>query len=942
MQFLKRRCRAIFLIIFITGFAAKPFAQTIKGKVTDAATGEPLAGATVSIDDTKISAVVNLDGSYTLKNIPAGVYEIKVKYSGYEKAKEKDVAVKAGEIKLLNFQLKTELKELGGITVIASKNAETDKNARGLEHRSDMVQNILSQKAIELSPDVTVANSLQRISGISIEKSSSGEGRYAIIRGMDQRYNNTLVNGVKIPSPDDKYRYVPMDLFPSDLLERLEVIKSLTPSMEGDAIGGTMNLVMKNAPDKFKLNINAAGGFTGLFSDRPFMSFNKGSINKKDPTQINGPSYIASDADFTRSSLKYTDKNSPKNVQLGATIGNRFFNKKLGVILGVSYQDMYRGSDNLFVQQYAQPTYIQNLGGSNGVNYDNYPLFSDTYNRKYSTRQERLGLNNKIDFAINEKNKISLFNLYVHMNDFQTRYSIDSNVNTNPNVVSELYRSRWQIQSIYNSTLQGLHTVNNKLKINWSAVYSLAKQNVPDQAEYQVDNNYNAIPKTYTLKGMSRTWLHNQDQDLTGYLNFIYTPQIFKTAVELSAGGMYRHKTRDNYYNRYDLSAKGTQTSTTGFNIDSAKYNFNTADGGLGSQANGNTYDVTENVAAGYLQAKFNAAKKLQVLGGVRIENTDLTYSSALPKVRDAVNGHIWYYDLLPSLHFKYAVNKKQNVRLSYFKSFVRPGFFEIAPYYIQTEYYDEQCNPYLKHTTADNFDLRYELFPNGADQVLIGGFYKKIHNPIETGFARNLSTGGNSAPGTQILTPLNYGTATNYGVEVVLTKFFGKIGVNANYTYTHSEITTDRNYLFYNAATGRPDTKIYEQTRPLQGQANHIGNVSLIFKDGKHGMDAQLAYVYTGERITQVSLYYGLDSWQQPYSQLDFSLEWKFIKHFSFYTKINNLTNTKREVIIKVPNILENTLNNRAGIYNDNKNHILIQRDIYKLNGLFGFRYKF
>jgi len=126
-----------------------------------------------------------------------------------------------------------------------------------------------------------VANSLQRISGISIERSSSGEGRYAIIRGMDQRYNSTLVNGIKIPSPDDKFRYVPMDLFPSDLLERLEVIKSLTPSMEADAVGGTMNLVMKNAPDKFKLNIYAAGGFNTLFNQRDFKTFDHSVINKK-------------------------------------------------------------------------------------------------------------------------------------------------------------------------------------------------------------------------------------------------------------------------------------------------------------------------------------------------------------------------------------------------------------------------------------------------------------------------------------------------------------------------------------------------------------------------------------------------------------------------------------------------------------------------------------
>ena len=131
-------------------------AQTIRGKVTDATTGEPLVGATVSLEDTKFATIVNLDGSYVLKNIPGGKYEIKVKYSGYEKAKEKDVEIKTGQnIKGMDFQLKTESKELTSVSVKASKNVETDKAARGIEQKSDIVQNILSQKAIELSPKNT-------------------------------------------------------------------------------------------------------------------------------------------------------------------------------------------------------------------------------------------------------------------------------------------------------------------------------------------------------------------------------------------------------------------------------------------------------------------------------------------------------------------------------------------------------------------------------------------------------------------------------------------------------------------------------------------------------------------------------------------------------------------------------------------------------------------
>lgn len=927
---------ALLVIVFFTSMPFI-FAQVIKGKVTDNATGEPVSGAVVQLEKgkTKLFANVDLTGTYTFKNVPAGEYLLKVKSLGYKNSKEINITASNTGTVVFNIDLQEDKNELEEVKVSSNLGKESDKSARGIEKNADNVKNVLSQRAIELSPDVTVANALQRMSGVTVERSSSGEGRYAIIRGMDQRYNNTLVNGVKIPSPDDRFRYVPMDLFPSDLLERLEVIKSLTPSMEADAIGGTMNMIMKSAPNKRVLNGFIAGGSNTLFSDRPFATFNRSDINKKDPTELNGPGTIATDANFPRTNAQLNNVSSPINTQFGLTAGDRFMNKKLGIIIGVSYQNMYRGSDNVFNQQYAQPTYLPNV---NGQLVNNYPLFSDSYIRQYSTVQRRLGINNKIDYIINSKNKIALFNLYVNMDDFQSRYSIDSNVLTNRGNVSELYRSRWQQQSIYNSTLQGNHDLNNVFKFNWSLVYSLAKQLVPDESEYQVDNSINVTPRVYQLKGMSRRWWHNNDQDLAAYLNFTYTPTIAKKPVEIGFGGLFRHKDRDKYYNKYSLSASGTNQLYT--NIFDAKYGFNPAGAGVGEPGSGNNYNITEDITAGYVQAKFMASQKLQVLGGVRVEYTNQVYGTALPITINGRSGNIYYTDILPSIHFKYLLSKNQNIRASYFRSLVRPGFFEITPNPIQLEDYTEQGNPYLKHTTADNYDLRYELFPNGADQILIGAFYKSIYNPIETGFIRTLSTGGNASPGSLYLTPLNFGTATNYGVEIVVTKFFGNFGVNANYTYTNSTITTDRNYYFYNASNGKTDTRIVSDSRPMQGQAAHIGNLSLIYKNAKLGLDAQIAYVYTGERIVQVSLYSGLDSWQLPFSQLDFSVEKKFAKKFAVYAKVNNITNTMRQVVIKQPYLLANTLNRIAG--QTDPNSIFIGSDLYKMNFLVGLRFKF
>ena len=935
--------RRILSILLLLSAVQLSHAQTIRGKVFDAETGEPMAGANVVLKDSKYATIVNLDGTYAFKNVKPGRYTVQVTAIGYQKSKEAAVNVTDNGIaQVPDFQLKTEARSLTEVVVTGGLDKRSDNAVRNIEKNSDIVQNILSEKTIQLLPDVTVANALQRVSGVTIQRDNSGEGRYAIIRGMAQRYNNTLVNGIKIPSPDDKYRFVPMDIFPSEMLERLEVIKALTPNMEGDAIGGTMNLIMKSAPDRFLLTGNVAGGYSTLFSSRPFTSFDHSNINKQSPAEINGNSFAASAANFPLNSLHYTDKSSPVNSTLGLTVGDRFLNKKLGAIVSLSYQNFYRGANSQNLIQSAQPGYNPTA---------NTPVFTDAYERKYSTQTNRIGIQNKIDYVLDDRNKISLFNLYVHQNEYQTRYTPDTTVGTNSSAVSRSvdvsYRSRWQVQDIYNATLQGDHQISSKLKLNWSGVYSIAKSQVPDMASYDFNANVildgsgkvTRVDSTTYGSNMSRTWQRNKDQDWAGYLNITYTPMIFNTPVEWEGGGLYRAKTRNNYYNDYNLKAIYT-TPQPFHTIDQLSLAFSPAANGTGNitATNANSYTAHEYIASAYIQAKFMLTRKLQVLGGVRAENSQQDYTTVMPSTFDAKNGTISYLDVLPSVHFKYLLKSNQNVRLSYFKSISRPGFGEIVPYSVPGEQFTEIGNPYLKHVRADNLDLRYELFPGHADQLLLGAFYKQLQNPIEYFVTRN---GG---PSALFIQPGNADKATNYGFEAVFTKYFGQFGVSANYTYTHSEVTTNKLLYHYVTGTGVTTDNI-SQTRPLQGQANHVGNLSFLYKNPKLGLDVQLAFAYTGDRIAQVSQYYNLDTWQKPFSQLDLSFEKKLNKRFSFYAKINNITNEPNRLYIKASPALVNQ--QFSGGYTvpfqtGGANYTIVQRDNYKLNFLGGFRYKF
>jgi outer membrane receptor protein involved in Fe transport len=935
------------LFLLLASSTLSSFAQTLRGKVFDAGTGEPMAGATVRLEDPRYAAVVNLDGSYTIRNVRPGRHEVAVSQIGYKHSKNLEVLVtEKGVVAAPDILLEVDARELTQI-VVTDLGGSSDHQVRNLEKNSDVVQNILSEKTIQLLPDVTVANALQRVSGVSIQRDNTGEGRYAIIRGMDQRYNTTLVNGIKIPSPDDKYRFVPMDIFPSEMLERLEVIKALTPNMEGDAIGGTMNLIMKNAPDRFLFTANVSGGYSTIFSTRLFTAFNHGGINKRSPAEINGNAYAANPvSDFPLGNLDFTNKANPINSTMGFTVGDRFLNKKLGVILSASYQNFYKGTISERLVPDAQPLPSPSPNTLNP---------SDAYIRQYNTQTTRIGLQNKIDYVFNDRNTISLFNLYLHQNAFETRYTPDSVVGLNSSAtqstVSPEYRSRWQIQNIYNATLHGDHVLSDRVKIDWSAVYSIAKQQIPDMATYTFDEQVQSqngkviqadstIP-VGTANVMTRTWQHNSDKDLAGYANLIYKPTLFNRTIELETGGLYRYKTRDNYYNSYNLQSSAP-SGTPFTSIADVPLYFQTAGQATGAinAATANTYTAHEKVAAGFLQAKFMLLSKLQLLTGVRVENTQVDYTTALPLTSTVgAFGTIHYTDVLPGVHLKYLLTDKQNVRLSYFKSISRPGFGDIVP---TNDPSDEQFtrlgNPYLKHVRADNFDMRYELFPGHADQLLIGAFYKQLQNPIEY-FVTNLN-----GPSSLYIEPQNTNRATNFGFEAVFTRYFGMFGVSANYTYTHSQITTNK--LVYHFVQGSGNqTDLTTQTRPLQGQANHIGNISLLFKDPRLGLDIQLAFAYTGDRIAQVSPYYNLDIWQKPFSQLDLSLEKTIARRFSFYAKINNLTNAPNKEYIKFPYSSVNK--NFSGGYSipfqdAGSNYTVAQRDIYKLSFLGGFRYKF
>ncbi|MEN9729741.1 MAG: hypothetical protein RLZ91_858 [Bacteroidota bacterium] len=906
-----------FLLISVSVSVAGP----IKGKVIDKETKEPLVGANVTVKNTKLGTSAGLDGSFVFKQLQPGVYQITAQYVGYESISKSVTITEAKFTPEIEFALVEKSNYLQEAVVSAKNLGESDDFARKSEQKAESVINIIGAKAIELLPDVTVGNLLQRVSGVSVVRNSSGDGQYAIIRGMDKRYNYTAVNGVKIPSPDDKNRYVPMDIFPSNLLGRLEVVKALTPNMEGDAIGGAMNMVMKSVPDYLIISGTASGGYSQIFNSQDFMGFSK-TTNVDPPSVLHGLNYMAKPSDFSINTLQYKKVPTPINSLLSLSVGNRILNHKLGFLFGGSYQSTYRGSKSSFFSLNGQP---------NADPKPNTPIFESVQNRTYSNQQARLGLNLKFDYDFNRGNKISLYSLYMQLEDWQHRQML-SNQLTKFGDVGMNDRSVYRIQTINNYTLHGDHEISSRLKTDWTVAYSIAASQMPDWTNLSVtyrtapDINGNPVESARYVDNVNHIWTHNEDHDITGYLNFTYA---LKKNLELSAGGMVRRKDRKNYYNDYSLATVLPGAVRQIFtSIDQTIFSFPQDAYAYADSTNANNYSATENISAVYGQAKWNIGG-LQILGGVRVENTEQSYKSKLPETAVGKNGNVNYMDILPSLHLRYALSAKENLRFSYFKGISRPGYFELVPASFPGEYFTEQGNFKLKHTQADNIDLRYEFFPSGSEQLLVGAFYKNIVNPIEYGFTQY----GNA---TYVYTPMNFGNAQNFGFELVFNKFIKNWGVSGNYTYTHSSITTSKR-IYGRDGSGNIVNTLGEQTRPLQGQSDHIANLSFIYKAPKIGADAQLSWVYTGQRINIVSPYLGLDYWQHGTSQLDFSAEKAIGKSkFAFFTKITNLLNNP--IIVEV--LKENTL---SGLPEQTSNdRIVVQKDIIQQSYLIGIRYKY
>jgi len=902
------RCKGI-LLTAITLFSIQfVFSQkgVIQGNIYDKVSRDGLAGTYITISSgSTVKAKKSADdkGNFQFTGLVAGEYTLTIDNIGYQ-TKTQNVTVKDNETVKIFLGLDLKRKDLNEITVLGYHDRDKESGSRAAERSAYNITNIISSQAMVRSPDINAANVLQRMSGVTVQRSSGGDEAYAVIRGMEPRYNNTLVNGIKIASPDDKNRFVQLNIIPSDILTSIEISKSLLPNMEGDAIGGTVNMVVKDAPTVTSFKATTSIGYSQIFFDEKYISFPKNDIQSQSPVQRNPPGYAAQPNDFSRSNLDFQSQQAPPTLILGFAYTQRFLHNKFGLVLADNAQNQYYGN--------ISSRYTVSPGGSNSDSLE----ATDVSNYKGYTQQFNNGLVAHIDYVFNDNNKVNLDNFYIYSYLAQSKLAQDTTLlgtgRVGPGTGQVFNNDQSFTQHLYieNLKLSGQHTLSPDFQLDWAGVYSIAGKKVPDLATLTTDFLIHPdFSQTATyFDGITRQWMQNQDKDNTGIINLRFQKKLNNGILELKGGGLYRSKTRYNTEDDYTLKPPTTNSSggsTSGkpvwTNIYDAQWSvFNSAGTNV---YNPNNYTANEVVFAEYLMATYKTPL-WEAGGGLRVENTNTNWDIKVHSPTQPSSGSQVYQDFLPSVYFKYDLNSKQDLHFSYFKSISRPNYYELVPAETFAGDWYVQGNPYLQHAVADNYDIRYEVFPRGEENLFLGVFYKNIQNPIELELVSYKS-------GLLYLLPVNAGTAHNYGVELAFTKFWGKFGVTGNYTYTNSSVTTTKHNF---------QDSLVSETRPLQGQTDNVVNVSLLYKDVKHGFFAQVSYEFQGYTLSQISIFYQSDYYQHPTNTLAVSVEKDIHKHFTVFGKFNNLLNTP------ITEYVQKTL--------------LVAKDIYKATYSVGLRY--
>ncbi len=865
--------------------ADSPKYGQLKGRILDNEKN-PLPGAVVIIDGNKLSAVTDLDGFFSFANLLSGNHNLKVTYIGFLPVSK--TIVVSEESTVDDIVMSDTSRELNEVVVTGVFSGQ--QRAINAQKSNINITNVVSADQIGKFPDSNIGDALKRISGINVQY-DQGEARFGQVRGTPAEFSSVTINGSRLPSAEGDIRNVQLDLIPSDMIQTIEVSKTLMPDQDGDAIGGSINLVTKNSPHRFTVGAVAGTGYNWI-SRKAQMNF-------------------------------------------GLTLGNRFFNDRFGVMLAASYNNAPAGSYNT--------EFIWEKDDDGKIYVNDYQI------RQYYVTRERQSYSLSLDWKFNDFNKVWFKGIFNNRNDWENRYrttlkditsegKADVRVQTKGGSGDER-NARLERQRTMDFTLGGENRLGI-LGMDWKLGYARATEKRPN--ERYIDYRLKSQRFSFDLSNQREPFA-TPDEGYTMTLNDDFSlkeltqqqedivEQDFKAALDFKArlserskikfGCKFVNKTKDKEIDYYeytpldkkafnaDALAQTTDQSTDRF-MPSSKYqagtfvdkkflgSLNLDDSNLfereqiAEELAGN-FHARENVASGYVRIDSRLSDNLNFMGGLRVENTSLRYigrnyddeSNSVFKTEPETSNYI---NFLPSLLLKWDINKDFMLRAGYNQSISRPKYSALVPG-MNIKRGDNEIrigNPGLKATTSHNIDLNTEYYWKSIGLVSAGIFYKRIEGFIVDEVAYNKEYQG--TVWTKFTQPKNGGNANLFGVEMAWQRDFSFItpamkclGLYATYTYTHSRIT-DFNF------EGREN----EKGLSLPGSPEHTANLSLYFD--KCGFSARASFNYASAFIDEMGASSFYDRYYDAVKYMDLNVSYTFGRKtkITVYADCNNLLN--------------------------------------------------
>jgi TonB-dependent receptor len=805
-----------------TVFSGAP-AQEGKGSVSGRVTGPDhvgLQGARVELQPKGLTTVSDSQGQFTLSDVPSGSYTLTVSYIGFAPFST-PVSVTAGAAAEAEASLQIE--SVSEQIVVRGEREHGELEALNRERTADTIIQVLPAEVITSLPNTNVADALGRLPGVSLER-DEGEGKYIQIRGTEPRLSNVTINGVRITSPESDVRTIKLDVIPAVLVESIEVSKTLSANQDGDAIGGSVNMVTRTADNEPFYSMSGIYGYSPIINGRQLSQFD-GTVAKR--------------------------------------VGRE---KRLGLALTGSYDYNPRGFNNI------EPGPGTNdFGDGRGI----VPVFNGIHLREYQYRRHRYGFAGSADYRFGNGSLAYIRGLFADFRDFGDTWNTELNVGsfTPPSTVSNKdgfvqlrHLNRTPQQKIF-SVAAGEYLNLGHYLLNYQFAVSRSRQDgqfpstyfrTPKTVQFGVDASNPYAPKfpvlnptdinindpaSYTFTKTILADDHVRALDLEGSISLARHYHSGSHFGSFEVGANVRNSNKKNKTNEPVYVATGTPALSYSQVLGNAPkdphfffsnytlppfsdYNKITAllaanptalmldPDQTHARSDPNDYHTIERVYAGYAMNTISFGRaRLQT--GIRVETTQsnfLGYHVTFGTTPDAsgflyqstvpVTGHNTYTNVLPSIQFQYALTPSTNFRAGYGRGIARPNFSDLPPFIIENDQLPGSGtnpsvtvgNPNLRPTRANNYDLLIEKYLKPVGIIQAGVFYKDLRDPIFTGLPATSTITGGPFDGFTQFQPINGKRAHIAGVETsyheLLTFLPGPLngmGVTANYSHTTS-----------------------------------------------------------------------------------------------------------------------------------------------------------